>query len=103
MRLFTTMGLKNKFKFTNSIQIIPVYGIHPIAMDILYKELIADNDIIEINNTNKTTSLGWWNVFVTLENFKSQMKWFQHNIGEIHNKYCKEVVDKIPTNYDPKV
>ena len=64
-------GIKKQINFIDSIRTIPVYGIHPIAMEILFNDLVKDMDILEINGTNKTTSHGQWKIHVTMDNFKA--------------------------------
>ena len=96
-------GIKKQIAFTNSIRTIPLYGIHPIAMEFLYKDLIEDNDIIDINSTGKTSSHGRWNIYVTLDNFESQTRWFQSNIEKLYHDKCNTVLNEIPTDYKPVI
>ena len=96
-------GIKKQISFTDSIRTIPLYGIHPIAMVLLYNELIQDNDILEINKTHKVVSHGRWNVYVTLENFETKARWFQNNIMMIYQDKCREVLHKIPPEYKPEI
>ena len=96
-------GIKKQIAFVDSIRTIPVYGIHPIAMEIMFKDLVNDHDIIDINSTGKTTSHGRWNIYVTAENFETQTKWFQNNIAETYNKMCQHVKKEIPTDYSPEI
>ena len=96
-------GIKKQIKFIDSIRTIPVFGIHPMAMDLIYNDLIQEVNILDINNTNKTTTHGRWNIYVTMENFESQTKWFQHNIHELYNNKCSTVLNKIPKDYVPAV
>ena len=96
-------GIKKQIAFIDSIRTIPVYGIHPIAMEIMFKSLVEDHDIIDINSTGKTTSHGRWNVYVTTTTFEAQTKWFQNNIAELYDEMCDEVKNEIPTHYCPEV
>ena len=96
-------GIKKQILFVDSIRTIPIYGIHPIAMEKLYDELIADHDIIEINSTSKTADYGRWNIHVTADNFEAQTKWFQTNIERIYQDKCSIVRNEIPSDYTPEV
>ena len=96
-------GIKKQITFIDSIRTIPIYGIHPIAMEILYSELIDDHDIIEINATNKTNSHGRWNIHVTDDNFETQTKWFQQNIEAVYEDKCKDIIEEVPRDYVPMV
>ena len=96
-------GIKKQIHFVDSIRTIPVYGIHPLAMELLYDDLIKDMDILEINTTTKTTTHGRWNVHVTMENFEAQTRWFQNNIKELYNKQCNDIRGEVPKEYVPEV
>ena len=96
-------GIKKQIAFINSIRTIPLYGIHPIAMEILYKDLIRDTEILDINSTGKTTTHGRWNVYVTLDNFETQTRWFENNIETVYKDKCRSLRNEVPTNYIPKV
>ena len=96
-------GIKKQIKFVDSIRTIPVYGIHPLAMELLYDGLVKDMDILEINSTNKTVTHGRWNIHVTLENFETQTKWFQNNLKKLYNDQCKSVLSEVPKTYVPEV
>ena len=96
-------GIKKQITFVDDIRTIPIYGIHPVAMETLFSELITDQDILEINATSKTNSHGRWNVYVTTDNFETQTKWFQHNIETIYRDKCGQVLEEIPKDYTPEV
>ena len=60
-------GIKKQIAFVDSIRTIPVYGIHPIAMEIMFNSLVDDHDILDISSTSKTSSHGRWNIPRTLK------------------------------------
>ena len=72
-------------------------------MEILYKDLIRDTEILDINSTGKTTTHGRWNVYVTLDNFETQTRWFENNIETVYKDKCRSLRNEVPTNYIPKV
>ena len=96
-------GIKKQIQFVDSIRTIPLYGIHPVAMELLYDDLIKDTDILDINTTNKTTTHGRWNICVAMENFEAQTRWFQANIKELYSKQCNDISGEVPKEYVPEV
>ena len=96
-------GIKKQITFIDSIQTIPIYGIHPKAMDRLHHRLTNDIDILEISNTGKTATHGRWNVYVTMDNFETQTKWFQNNLKKIYNDNCHNLSTDVPAEFVPEV
>ena len=96
-------GIHKQNSFIQKIRTIPIYGIIPDAMSYMYKKLMEDNNIIEIGATNKTTTMGRWNVYTTEESFEQTTKWLMRDLKTIYNEHCKHDKQDVPTSYEPEV